>query len=599
MFIASITGGVYAFSTYSGALKKQYGGFTQSELDTIGLSPYFIAWLSWSTGLFCDRAGPTASVAAGVAIQTVAVLVSYLVSAELMPHALVPSRSVAIAWLCVSGSAMFMGTSFETAAAFSTLVRRFPRQRGVVVGIAKGFVGLTGGVTTQLFAAFVMVPDDSAPTLRFILAGAIVSLVGGALAIALLVCDGERFRWSAPGVDATLGSSAAVRSAAVAALAEGAAVAPESGTTAVAADPQVISTAVPPSGGRFYFMYGVLAAMCVAVSAAALAGKSMGREPRAALGGVIAAIWLSPLALLLPPLWGPCERCELTARARRASDGEALKQPLLDLPRSNDECDGAALVAVEGGGGGGGGDSPRDRDREAEMEEEDLQKDLTLCSMLCTIECWLLFFSAGAIMGGGICITTNAAQMCEAKGFAGATPAVVTVFSVSQAAGRVLAGVLSEAAFVGVGRAWLPRPTFVLFSACIMGVAHALLLLPQLAALYLAMVVAGLAFGSIFPVLVVLVSELFGLRNHGSNYMFYDGTAAILGVFVLAKLLPQTVYTHAAHGAKTCIGLNCFFWTHAAIAIVEVFAALLALALLIRTRKQFAQRRRMRLDGGH
>jgi len=347
--------------------------------------------------------------------------------------------------------------------------------------------------------------------------------------------------------------------------------------------------AAAPSGGRFFFMYGVLAAMCATVTAAALAGKSMGGEYRAALGGVIAAIWLCPLALLLP-LWGSCERCE----SRRASEKEALTQPLLDLPRSDDARDDAALVAVgvaAAAAGGGVG--------EAE-EEEDLQKDLTLCGMLRTLECWLLFFAAGAVMGGGICITTNAAQMCEAKGFARATPTLVTVFSVSQAAGRVLAGVISEAAFVGVGRRyWLPRPTFVLFSACTMGTAHALMLLPQLAALYAAMVVAGLAFGSIFPVLVVLVSELFGLSNHGSNYMFYDGTAAILGVFVLAKLLPQTVYAHAANGGKTCIGLDCFFWTHAAVAMVEVVAAFLALALLIRTRKQFAQRRRMRFGGRH
>jgi hypothetical protein len=39
MFIASTTGGVYAFGTYSGALKKQYGGFTQGELDRLGCPP--------------------------------------------------------------------------------------------------------------------------------------------------------------------------------------------------------------------------------------------------------------------------------------------------------------------------------------------------------------------------------------------------------------------------------------------------------------------------------------------------------------------------------------------------------------------------------
>ena len=76
-----------------------------------------------------------------------------------------------------------------------------------------------------------------------------------------------------------------------------------------------------------------------------------------------------------------------------------------------------------------------------------------------------------------------------------------------------------------------------------------------------------------------------------------DGTAAILGVFILAKLLPQTVYARAAHGAKTCVGIDCFFYTHLALVGVEALGAAFACLLVYRSRKLFAQRRRMRLSG--
>ena len=76
-----------------------------------------------------------------------------------------------------------------------------------------------------------------------------------------------------------------------------------------------------------------------------------------------------------------------------------------------------------------------------------------------------------------------------------------------------------------------------------------------------------------------------------------DGTAAILGVFILAKLLPQTVYARAAHGAKTCVGMDCFFYTHLALVGVEALGAAFACLLVYRSRKLFAQRGRMRLSG--
>ena len=537
MFIASTTGGVYAFGTYSGALKKQYGGFTQGELDTVGLSPYFIAWLTWSTGMLCDRAGPILTTLLGVVLQTFAVVISWLVAADHLPHSLVPSRSAAIVWLCGASVVSFLGTSFETAAAFSTIVRRFPKQRGIVVGIAKGWVGITGGMVTQLFSTFVMIPNDTPRTFGFILTNGALAVVGNALAIALLLWDGEVFRWGEKRL--CCGGGSVEEAVALRSSSDGAAPllgrgVEESGA-AVKDDDEATDAAAPVvAGGRFALMYAVLFGMCATVTASALAAKSMTSTYRIILGVAILAVWLAPLVLVLP-VWSSCEQCE-RGRITSAAEDEAARgwkqraQIAAEAEESGTTLLRAASSSLVGSTVGNGGSAdPSDaeavamggsalimvRVQDGEVEVS-LQKDVTLCQMLCTVECWLLYIAAAGLMGSGICITNNAAQMCEAKGFASATPVVVTVFSVAQASGRVIAGVLSEAAFVGRGKLWVPRPVFLIIASLMMMGAHALLLLPQIAALYAGVLVSGLAFGSVFPILVVLVSELFGLTNHGA-----------------------------------------------------------------------------------
>ena len=44
-------------------------------------------------------------------------------------------------------------------ALFSSVVRNFPAQRGLLTGLFKGFVGLCGGMVTQIFVGFVKIKD--------------------------------------------------------------------------------------------------------------------------------------------------------------------------------------------------------------------------------------------------------------------------------------------------------------------------------------------------------------------------------------------------------------------------------------------------------
>ena len=112
--------------------------------------------------------------------------------------------------------------------------------------------------------------------------------------------------------------------------------------------------------------------------------------------------------------------------------------------------------------------------------------------------------------------------------------------------------------------------------------------------LYIGVTLAAAAFGSTWPLTVVTTSELWGMKNHGSNYMMFDGCTSAFCTLTLAKFVAQHVYTEhikdnsaaaiAARGGldsstsgsgssilsgHTCLGTDCFREAH----VIEIGCA--------------------------
>ena len=138
------------------------------------------------------------------------------------------------------------------------------------------------------------------------------------------------------------------------------------------------------------------------------------------------------------------------------------------------------------------------------------------------------------------------------------------------------------------------RRLLLLCAYCVsMGVGHALLwLAPQLRNLivfYLGYIFAGLGFGGVWPIMVCVAADVWGLQHLGANYMVFDGTTAFVGALVLGKFMPQAVYSTHADGAENhCEGPACFGLAHLTEAACCIVAAVSALLLW--------QRRRPRSD---
>merc|ERR1712025_367638 len=74
---------------------------------------------------------------------------------------------------------------------------------------------------------------------------------------------------------------------------------------------------------------------------------------------------------------------------------------------------------------------------------------------------------------------------------------------------------------------------------------------------------AAAPFGAIWPLMVIIASELFGSEYLSQNYMIFDGCSGCFGSILIGDLLTSSVYEAAhknAHG--NCIGGQCFGVMH-------------------------------------
>ena len=90
----------------------------------------------------------------------------------------------------------FLGSGCVVAAVFSTTVRTFPKHRGLVTGLIKGWVGLCGGMITQIFVGVVWGLDlddqDDEAWLSFTLVAGVIVVFATLLSSRVLGKNAER-----------------------------------------------------------------------------------------------------------------------------------------------------------------------------------------------------------------------------------------------------------------------------------------------------------------------------------------------------------------------------------------------------------------------
>jgi hypothetical protein len=241
------------------------------------------------------------------------------------------------------------------------------------------------------------------------------------------------------------------------------------------------------------------------------------------------------------------------------------------------------------------------RQQQASHSSSSGSDDKNLIQMLSTPSAWLMLWSGIMLAGAGTVETNNLSQMVEALGFSKVVvPATLALFSVAQSGGRVITGAISESALTYNTR-WccidkgVPRPFFFVVASIAAVLSHTMLATASDEAFFvLGVTLSGIAFGMIWPLMVLCVGEIYGTAHVGANYMFYDGVTSAAGTIFLSKLVAQRVYEehidpHSSEGSTTCIGQACFRQTHVVVVVLSLTCIVTSAMLQYKTRDVYSK----------
>jgi MFS family permease len=189
-------------------------------------------------------------------------------------------------------------------------------------------------------------------------------------------------------------------------------------------------------------------------------------------------------------------------------------------------------------------------------------------------------------------MTNNMGQEVEALHFpARAVSGCLAMFSVAQSMSRVATGASSEWAstfktnLCGVHEG-VPRPAFLIVASTFGVLAHTILAVGTSRTTFvIGVVVSGIAFGMVWPLMVLIIGEVFGTVNHGANYMFFDGFTSAIGTLLISNFLASAVYESNVKDENdiSCYGKGCFQQTHVIIAGLCCSCLVTSLGVLLKT----------------
>ncbi|CAD6343356.1 unnamed protein product [Miscanthus lutarioriparius] len=564
LLIMAASGATYIFGSYSGTLKLSFG-YDQRTLNTVSFFKDLGANLGVFSGLINEVTPPWVVLAMGAGMNLFGYLMVYLAVSGRTAR---PPLWLVCLYFFVGANSQ----SFANTGALVTCVKNFPESRGVVLGILKGFVGLSGAVYTQLYLALYGGVDAESLILLIAWLPAAVSVV---FVHTIRYMPYPRRRRGGGGGQET------------------------------SSDP------------FFCFLYLSIALACFLL--VMIVVQKQVTFSRDAYG--VAATPL--LILLLMPL-GVVVKQEYKIYRERQLDA-AL--------RAADPTPPTITVVDDGGAPGAGAGAPPSSSSALQMSaaatddtttkkpEQQQQppppppsssclgsfgkcvrtmfrppargEDYTILQALVSVDMLVLFVATICGVGGTLTAIDNMGQIGESLGYPSKSiNTFVSLISIWNYAGRVTAGYASEAVLV---RYRVPRPvllTGVLVLAC---AGHVLIALGVPQSLYAASVVIGFCFGAQWPLVFAIISEVFGLKYYSTLYNF-GGMASPVGSYILNVRVAGRLYDAAAarqHNAprdgaggkhdKLCLGVECYKRSFLIITAATVLGALVSLVLVWRT----------------
>lgn len=500
---------------------------------------------------------------------------------------------------------IFVGTNGETyfnTVALVSCVQNFPKSRGPVVGILKGFAGLGGAILTQIYA-LIHSPDHA--SLIFMVA------VGPAMVVIALMF-----------LVRPVGGHKQVR---------------------------------PTDGISFTFIYSVCLLLAAYLMGVMLVQDLVRLNHTVITGFTVILFILLLIPIVIPVSLSFCleprapeeetllpEPQKQEPNRVRQDSSELIFSELEDekpkevdlLPASERQKRIAQLQAKLFQAAAVG--AVRIKRRRGPHRGE----DFTLTQALIKADFWLMFFSLLLGSGSGLTVIDNLGQMSQSLGYDN-THIFVSMISIWNFLGRIGGGYFSEVIvrykfdssppgcllsfnlvlnfdfFSSI--LWIlfnrdhayPRPVAMAVAQLIMAVGHLFFAMGWPGAMYIGTLLIGLGYGAHWAIVPAAASELFGLKKFGALYNFLT-LANPTGSLVFSGLIASSIYDHEAekqahrhyHHQQNwgsifsggfgvdeplkCEGAICFFLTSMIMSGFCIVAVVLSMILVHRTKSVYA-----------
>ncbi|GLT93253.1 hypothetical protein SLE2022_110540 [Rubroshorea leprosula] len=529
LLIMSAAGATYMFGLYSGDIKDSLG-YDQTTLNLLSFFKDLGTNVGVPAGLIAEVTPSWFVLSLGAALNFFGYFMMWLAVTKRIAR---PAVWQMCLYICVGANSQ----AFANVGSLVVCVKNFPQSRGVVLGILKGYVGLSGAIMTQFYQAIYR--DNSKQLILLIgwLPAAISLVFVRTIRTMKVTRQSNELKVFYKFLYISLGLAAFLMIIII------------------------VEKKLTFNQGE----YGGAAAMVLILLFL----------PIAVVIGEELNIWKAKQAVLDDPA-SPVK--VITERPT-----QEIAAPL-DQPAPMSSTIEARV-----------GDQANVSCWKTAFKPPNRGDDYTILQALFSVDMLILFLATTCGVGGTLTAVDNLGQIGTSQGYPKQSISTfVSLVSIWNYLGRVTSGFVSE---IILAKYKFPRPlmlTLIMFLSCL---GHLLIAFNVHGGLYVASIIIGFCFGAQWPLLFAIISEIFGLKYYSTLYNF-GAVASPVGSYILNVKVAGNLYDNEARKQMAargiirkrgqdleCTGTECFKLAFIIITVTTVLGALVSFILVLRTRK--------------
>lgn len=532
--IMACAGATYLFGVYSKVIKSTLG-YDQSTLNLLGTSKDLGANVGVLSGLIAEVAPPWFVLLIGSVMNFAGYFLVWLAVTNKIPKPAVWQMCV---YICIGANSQ----NFANTGSLVTCVKNFPEGRGMMLGLMKGYVGLSGAFFTQLYLS--IYGND---------AKSMILLIGWLPAVISLI-----FIFN-------------IR-------------------------PLKISR--HPHEVKVMYEYLIISVvLALSLMGLTIAQKFINFSHQAYVAGATVVC-----VLLFLPLFIAFREERITWNLKKKEANSIPEKLVIEEPSPPPppaaQFNGEIEILPSSL------DSSKVNPEETKTgcftnicKKPKRGEDYGILQALLSTDFLLIFVVTFCGLGCSLTAIDNLGQIGESLGYPTHTVSVfVSLVSVWNYFGRVGSGFISET----IVTKWkIPRPIMMTIAQVLPAIADLIIAIPFNGSVYLASLLIGFSHGIQLTMLFVVISELFGLKYYST--LFNCGQLVspigsyILNVQIVGRLydreamkqLSRKGLTRSMVRELTCIGSQCYRLSFLILAGVNLFGGVVSLILVMRTRRYY------------